>query len=145
MTENVAQKSKELFQSGYYCAESVLLAIAEEKGIESDLIPKIATGFCSGMARTGGVCGAVSGAMLALNLVTGRSTPEESIEENYVSIRELLNSFEEKFGSTNCMELVECDLGTEEGQKFYEENNRFVQCLEYVGEATGMALEKIGK
>jgi hypothetical protein len=36
-------------------------------------------------------------------------------------------------------------LGTEEGQKFYEENNRFVQCLEYVGEATGMALEKIGK
>ena len=143
MTENVSQKSKELFQSGYYCAESVLLTIAEEKGIESDLIPKIATGFCSGMARTGGMCGAVSGAMLALNLVTGRSTPGESIEVNYVGIRELLNSFAVKFGSTNCMELVECDLGTEEGQKFYEENNRFVQCLEYVGEATRMALEKI--
>jgi len=145
MTENVSQKSKELFQSGYYCAESVLLTIAEEKGIESDLIPKIATGFCSGMARTGGMCGAVSGAMLALNLVNGRSTPGESIEENYVGIRELLNSFEEKFGSINCMELVECDLGTEEGQKSYEENNRFVQCLEYVGEATRMAFEKIGK
>ena len=143
MTENVSQKSKDLFQSGYYCAESVLLSIAEEKGIESDLIPKIASGFCSGMARTGGLCGAVSGAMLALNLVTGRSTPEESIEENYVGIRELLNSFAEKFGSTNCMELLESHLGTEEGQKKYEENNRFVQCLEYVGEATRMALEKI--
>ena len=92
MTENVSQKSRELFQSGYYCAESVLLAIAEEKGIESDFIPKIATGFCSGMARTGGMCGAVSGAMLALNLVTGRSTPGESIEENYLGIRDHLNS-----------------------------------------------------
>ena len=44
----VAQRSEELFQSGWYCAESVLLAIAEAHGIESEIIPKIATAFCSG-------------------------------------------------------------------------------------------------
>jgi dihydrofolate reductase len=37
----------------------VLLAIAESQGIQPDLIPRIATGFCSGISRTGGMCGAV--------------------------------------------------------------------------------------
>ena len=44
MTDAVSQRIKELFDSGYYCAESVLLTVAEAYGIQSDLIPKIATG-----------------------------------------------------------------------------------------------------
>ena len=55
MNDRVSQRSRELFDSGYYCAESVLLAIAENQGIQSDLIPKIATGFCSGISRTCGM------------------------------------------------------------------------------------------
>ena len=50
MSNETSQRSRELFDSGFYCAESVLLAIAESQGIESDLIPRIATGFCSGIA-----------------------------------------------------------------------------------------------
>jgi hypothetical protein len=56
MNEQASQRSVELFRSGFFCAESVLLAIAESQGIESDLIPRIATGFCSGISRTGGAC-----------------------------------------------------------------------------------------
>jgi len=52
MTEKTAQRSGELFDSGFWCAESVLLAVAESKGIKSDIIPKIATGFCAGISRT---------------------------------------------------------------------------------------------
>jgi hypothetical protein len=57
MSEQASQRSLELFTSGYFYAESVLLAIAESRGIQSDLIPRRATGFCSGIARTGGMCG----------------------------------------------------------------------------------------
>jgi C_GCAxxG_C_C family probable redox protein len=64
MSEQASQRSIELFTSGYFCAESVLMAIAESQGIQSDLIPKIATGFCSGIARTGSICGAVCGAIM---------------------------------------------------------------------------------
>ncbi len=71
--EKTAERSVVLFKSGYYCAESVLLAIAEEKGIQSKLIPKIATGFCSGTLRMCGQCGAVNGAILSINLLTGRN------------------------------------------------------------------------
>ena len=56
-TTQVAQRSEALFQQGFCCAESVLQAIAESRGIQSELIPRIATGLCGGIAKTGGVCG----------------------------------------------------------------------------------------
>ena len=57
MIDEVSKKSGELFASGYCCSESVLTAVAESKGISSDLIPKVATGFCGGIAHTCNICG----------------------------------------------------------------------------------------
>ena len=105
------KKGKELFDSGLYCAESVLKVIADEENIESPLIPGIATGFCSGMSRTCNMCGALTGGILALNVVFCRSLSEESVEENYKAVQSLINKFENEFGTTNCRELLGCDLG----------------------------------
>src|SRR5512136_2225690 len=91
MREQATQSSLELFKSGYFCAESVLQAIAEDLGIQSELIPKIASGFCSGIARTGGMCGAVSGAIMGINLAAGRSSPSESIEPSYALTQKLIS------------------------------------------------------
>ncbi len=150
MIEKTAQKSRELFgtrpdgTAGYYCAESVLIAIAESKGFQSDLIPKIATGFCSGVARTGGMCGAVSGAILAISALYGRREASEAdIEKNYALIQEFLSTFEDKFGSINCQELIGCHLGTEEGQAAFKANNRIEQCKDFVEEATRIAMTVI--
>jgi C_GCAxxG_C_C family probable redox protein len=140
MIDRAAQRSRELFGSGLYCAESVLLAIAEEKGVHSDLIPKIATGFCSGMARTGRVCGAVSGAIMGLSLFTGRSSPGGPVEENYALVRKLIRMFEDRFGTTSCRELIRCDLGTEEGQRFFREHDLIEQCKRYAEEATRITM-----
>lgn len=140
MSDRVTQPSEAFGENGYYCAESVLLTLARKQGIQSDLIPRIATGFCSGMARTSGMCGAVSGAMMGLNLLTGRDLPGESLEENYAMIQKLLGMFEDRFGSTNCMDLIGCDLDTEQGQRDYLANNLEKQCGGYVDEAIRMAL-----
>ncbi len=141
MLDRAAQRSKELWESGYYCAESVLLALAEEQGIKSDLIPRIATGFCSGVARSCGMCGAVSGAILGLSLRHGRSLPDESVDDTYAIIRKLMRVFEEKFGSINCQGLIDCDLSTDEGQEFFRANNLREQCGRYVEEVTRMAMQ----
>ncbi|HOO88447.1 MAG TPA: hypothetical protein PK442_12150, partial [Synergistales bacterium] len=50
----IGRTAADSFLSGLYCAESALLAVAEARGTRSELIPNIATGFCSGMARTCG-------------------------------------------------------------------------------------------
>ncbi|MFC1823386.1 C-GCAxxG-C-C family protein [Thermodesulfobacteriota bacterium] len=139
MSEKVAKRSRELFEGGYYCAESVLLAIAESRGIKSELIPKIATGFCSGISRTCGMCGAVIGAIMVINLVTGRNSPDESVEENYALCQKMMASFQDRFGSTNCQELTGCDLGTDEGQKIFGEKNHIEKCKDYTEEAARIA------
>jgi C_GCAxxG_C_C family probable redox protein len=138
--EKTVEQSVKLFKSGYYCAESVLLAIAEEKGIQSELIPGIATGFCSGTARMCGPCGAVSGAILSINLMTGRNDPKGSVEKNYTLVRTFLNAFQDKFGSTNCRELIGCDLGTKEGQAYFKAHDLKKDCFAYTREATRIAL-----
>jgi len=134
-TDRVAARAEELFNSGYLCAESVLLAIAESRGTATDYPPGIATGFGSGMARTGGLCGAVSGAILALGMALGLNRPNQPVDELYARVREFLSEFEKRFGSTNCPELTGCELGVPEGQQRYRESNIRERCTRYTGEA----------
>ena len=89
--------------------------MAEHQGIHSDLIPRIATGLCSGIARTGGMCGAVSGAILGIGLGVGRDSSTGSVEVCYALTQELVSRFENQFGTTNCRQLLGCDLATEAG------------------------------
>ena len=118
--------------------------MAESKNIRSEFIPKIATGLCGGISRTCGGCGAVIGAIMAINLFYGRSKPDESLEKNFAVVQTIINKFESEFGSTNCKELIGCDLGTKEGQNTFKENNLVEQCKDYTEEATKMAMSIIG-
>ena len=145
MSEQASQRSLELFRSGFFCAESVLLAISESQGIQSDLIPRIATGFCSGISRTGGMCGAVSGAIMGINLVVGRNSPTESLEVSYDLTQKLISRFERQYGSVNCRQLIGCDLATERGQRYFLENHLMERCLQYAEGATRMALSLIAE
>lgn len=140
MNEQASQRSLELFKSGFFCAESVLQAIAESRGIQSDLIPKIASGFCSGIARTGNMCGAVSGAIMGINLAAGRSSPAESLEFSYSLTQKLISQFERQFGSVNCRQLIGCDLATQAGQSYFMENQLLERCYQYAQEATRMTM-----
>ncbi len=114
--------------------------MAESKNIQSELIPKIATGFCGGIARTGGICGAVSGAVMAISIFYGRNLPDESVDKNYIPVQKLMEMFENKFGSINCKELTGCDLRTEKGRKQFFSTNMIEHCKIYTEEATRMAM-----
>jgi C_GCAxxG_C_C family probable redox protein len=141
--DRAARRARQLFETEYWCAESVLLAISEALGIESELIPRIATGFCSGEARTKGRCGSMTGAMMGINLASGRSEPGAPVEANYTLIRTFRDRFEKRFGSLDCYDLIGCDLGTVQGQQQFSESNRIQLCYRYAEEATRMALEVI--
>ncbi|WP_260294660.1 C-GCAxxG-C-C family protein [Sedimenticola hydrogenitrophicus] len=129
------------FEAGLYCAESVLQSVADHYGFDSPLIPRIATGFCSGMARTGGTCGAVSGAILAINLMSGRDGADQSVEPNYAAIRQLVERFRERFDSTMCSELLGCDLGTPEGQEHFTKNELWHRCRDFTSGAADMTAD----
>lgn len=143
MTDNAVKKSALLFDAGYCCAESVLKAVADELNIKSDLIPRIASGFCGGVSRTRGMCGAVSGAVMAINMIKGRQLPDQSQEENYLAVQRLLTDFRNEFGSLNCFDLTGCDLATDQGQELFKRNNIHDRCSGFVQKATELALTLI--
>ncbi len=128
------------WDEGYYCAESVLLAVAGELGAGSPLIPRIATGFCSGLSRTAGMCGAVTGAVMGIGLGTGRDAPSDSLEECYALTAQLLAQFEARFGGTTCPQLLGYDIRTEEGRRFYGENHLGDDCRRFVEGAAALAI-----
>ena len=132
----VRKDAEDSFASGLYCAESVLLAIARAQGIKSELLPKIATAFCSGMSRSCSTCGALTGGIMAIGLVFGRSTPNESVEPAYEAGRQLIQEFEKEFGDCNCDALLGgCDLSTPEGQAMFVEKRLMESCQKITGKA----------
>jgi C_GCAxxG_C_C family probable redox protein len=135
----VRKAAEDSFASGLYCAESVLLALAKAQGIENESLTKMASGFCGGMARTCGTCGAVTGAIMGLGLAFGRSQPGESVQPAYMATQRLIGEFEREFGSRDCHALLGCDLGTPEGQATFREKKLSERCANFTGRATEIA------
>lgn len=141
MSENVIIQCKESFESGFYCAESVIRGFAKAYGVDHDLLTRIATGFCSGVSRTSGMCGALSGAIMAIGLLKGRSSPDDPVTDTYPLVQRAISLFKMEFCSINCRDLVGCDLNTEEGQIYYKEHNRKLRCRHFTERGCRIALQ----
>lgn len=136
----VRKSAEELFSSGLFCAESVVLAIAKAQNLDSELLPKLATAFCSGMSRTCGTCGALTGAIMGVSLAFGRSTAEEPVQPSYLATQQLIRAFEEEFGSRECKALLGgCNLSTPEGQTTYKDQKLSQRCQHITGKAAEIA------
>ncbi|MGE5545682.1 MAG: C-GCAxxG-C-C family protein [Solirubrobacterales bacterium] len=131
------------FQGGLYCAESVLLALADHLGVNSDALPAIATGFCGGMSRTRGPCGALTGAVMGLGLAYGRDRGDQGVDQNYRAVQALARLFEGEFGAIGCVDLLGCDLGTEEGREKFRSEGLSARCLGFTRRAAEIAAELI--
>lgn len=136
---DVRKSAEEAFASGLYCAESVVVSLAKAQGVESDLLPRLATAFCSGMARTCGTCGALTGAIMGISLALGRSKSGEPVQTAYAATQRLVGEFEKEFGHRDCHVLLGCDLGTAEGQTTFREKQLAQRCAEYTAKAAEIA------
>lgn len=118
---SVEERAESYFNSGYNCAQSVLLAVSEQLGVKTEgaepLIPRIATGFGGGIARNGDCCGALSGATMSVSLVLGCNKPDESRDTCYEATDLLYNEFLQQFGTCKCRNLTGLDLKTIEGRE----------------------------
>jgi C_GCAxxG_C_C family probable redox protein len=141
LAAEVRKSAEASFAAGLYCAESVLLSLARAQGIESELLPRVATAFCGGMARTCGTCGALTGAIMGIGLALGRSRPGESVQPSYAATQRLIAQFGQEFGARDCHALLGCDLGTPEGQAMFREDGLAELCATYTGRAAEMAAQ----
>ena len=101
------------------CAESVLAAVARGLGVHSPLIPRMATGFCSGLSRSCGLCGAFSAGVMALGMALGRNDGRDDLDDTFVPVQEFREYFLERFGSLECRAITGYDLGDPAGLAEY--------------------------
>ncbi len=80
------------------------------------------------MGRKEEVCGAVSGGIIVLGAKFGRgeNADRAATELTYKKTRQLMDRFAAKHGTFICRSLLGgCQLTTEEGQRYYKENDLF--------------------
>ena len=122
------EKAKDLFGRKFHCSQAVFAAFAEELGITEKQALKIGACLGSGM-RKGEVCGACTGALLALGLKFGQA--DESDIQSRLKTNEVTDRFMAKFkkenGSYMCKELLGCDLSTQEGIAMAVEKKLFTE------------------
>lgn len=105
--ESAARAAVEYHAAGFNCAESVLKALVEELGLPAGNVPAVATGFGGGVGRTGGICGALTGAVMALGIAVGRSSVDQAelkARANEAALS-IVRKFEAEMGSTICRDI----------------------------------------
>ncbi|MFX1252913.1 MAG: C-GCAxxG-C-C family protein [Promethearchaeota archaeon] len=145
MPSNLSDTVKKLFsEKEYTCSQAIFAVYGEQLGlgkVDHDTCLKIASAFSGGIARTGNVCGALTGALMALGLKYGGVKREDQEKVNEVAGK-LLNEFKTLNGSIICRELINHDLITDEDLKQAFKKEVFKNCSKYV-EDVSMMLEKL--
>lgn len=123
------------FGQGFNCAQSVCMAYAQQFGVDQETAARMAAGFGGGMGRLAGTCGAVSGAVMILGLKHGaiKADDKQAKETTYAQVREFVQQFTNRAGSTVCKDLLECDISTPDGLAQAQAQKLFsTRCTELV-------------
>ena len=120
--DKIEQRTSELMENYHGCGQCGLLAIQETFGFEDPILFKAASGLSGGIGGLHSVCGALTGAALALGLKFGREVKDLDVSKEYaierehasfVPVAKLAKWFEREFGSTICCELRKRFIGVD--------------------------------
>lgn len=102
----IEEKSSAFHEKGCNCCQSVLCTLGEYTGLDEQTATRIGYGFGGGML-TGNVCGAVSGAMMAIGAACTTGTAPAEEKPGAVALCEQLQErFRERFGTLLCADIL---------------------------------------
>ena len=106
-----ADKAKQYFLDGYNCAQAVVMAFADDIGLDLTTAQRISAPFGGGIGRMREVCGAVSGMAMVEGMMRDAYEPKNTTEKaaQYKLVQELANEYKAENGSIVCRELLGLD------------------------------------
>ena len=113
-TRERCQKAMEYHEKGLNCGQSVLAAFTDITGFTEEQSIALASGFGGGM-RCGEMCGAVSGALMAVGLCCQYNNASDTEAKVKIATlaKALTRDFHDNFGCVRCLELkregISCD------------------------------------
>ena len=107
------------FKSGSNCAQSVLSTYLPTLGIPEPIAHKMGAGLGSGVGRKQYICGALNAGAIVLSTQIGNEKRDDAVRKDlaYERVRHFINRFEEKFKSSQCIDIIGMDISTNEGRK----------------------------
>lgn len=134
------------FNNKFHCSQAVFAAFAPELGLPEEQALKIGAGFGSGMCK-GEVCGAVTGALMALGLKYGHSDSadiERKVNTSRLTVL-LLERFKQENGSYLCKDLLGLDLSVKEDIEKAKASGVFTSFCPKMVESAARILDEIFK
>ena len=98
-----AKEVRAIKEVHYNCTQGVLVAFADALGVDEDILFRTGANFGKGM-RTGSVCGAVTGALMALGLAG--IDDAETVAKLFRAVRD------KHEGCVDCKDLLRMNAGT---------------------------------
>ena len=106
-TEERVAKGVALFKVGYNCAQSVVMAFADDYGMDESFAAHISSSFGGGIGRMRETCGTACGMFMLAGLEVKGDYPDPELKkQNYEVVQRLANDFKAETGSIICKELL---------------------------------------
>lgn len=138
--KQAAERADVLFHEGYNCCESTLTALSEAMGVgDCGCLPAIATGMGGGVGHTGDICGAVTGAAMAIGLASSvMKLDNHTAEKQWANelVAELVDAFRREQNFLKCGELIPINWRAAGAPETYKAGGCKAKCTGFVRFAT---------
>jgi C_GCAxxG_C_C family probable redox protein len=141
--DDATRRARELFlddRNLFGCAETAFVVLKEAYGLPEAADSSPAMALNGGVAYSGGTCGAVTGAALAVGMLAERRIADHGEAKRAARLltADLLAAFEHRFGTSACRDLIGTDLRTEAGHRAVIESGIWRdRCMRQIEMAVG--------
>lgn len=148
MIDRSVELAKKYFSGNYNCSQSTMKAVLIGMDMDFEQVMPLAAGLGAGVAHQGNVCGAVTGAILALGIVQGKLHIDPLIQKEaaYTSGEEFVRRFKKRHNTIICDQLTGITMTNITARKEANENRIFEKkCPSFVSDAVRIALEIVNE
>lgn len=138
--KKVQMDAENNFRAGFYCCEALMCAIRDnfELDVPREVIA-MSSGMAVGVGRSGCLCGALNGGIMALGMFFGRTEPDGPQDPKSIKCMELTKELHDWFKVANGKNATCCRVLTREFDMGRGEHKE--QCIRF----TGLAAWKVAE
>ncbi len=111
--EEAAKRAISLFDKGLHCSQAVFQACSEVYGMHEPQVIRALAPFGGGMGSSGGICGALPGALAFMGLIMGKAGQGQRDHRSlWKSSSNMVRAFKEItaiYGGPNCSDVARVD------------------------------------
>ena len=141
---DLIQKTRDLHQNdGLNCSQAIMTAFGDKTGIDPDRARLFGRPWGGGIGHLARTCGYLTGAVLVLACAFNDADENKARQKTALAVRELFQRFENKYGTSQCKDLLGADMTTEEGRKRIADEKLVAKHCYAIGEEVAGIVESL--